>query len=160
MNTHPVNRIVSGGQTGIDQLGLEVGRCLGITTGGIAPKGYITENGPDLRLRDYGLREHPLATYPPRTRANVKQSDGTVLLGVLAGGTKLTLTVCVEEGKPYCVNPTADQLRQWLVTNQISVLNVAGSRGSKLSDEKKEHYRQVLLGALNQLPILAADLPG
>ena len=70
-----LERIISGGYTGIDQLGLEVVHALGIPTGGIAPKGYLTENGPNLLLRDrYGLTEHASAKYPPR--ANVEQSAG------------------------------------------------------------------------------------
>ncbi len=142
-------RVISGGQTGIDQLGLEVARSLGIPTGGLAPKGYLTEIGPDERLRDtYGLTEHTSASYPPRTRANVEQSDGTVILGNITGGTKLTLDICEKEGKPYLVNPAADKLRAWLVADQVRVLNVAGSRGSNLLAEQVDEYRRILIGAL------------
>lgn len=70
-----LHQIISGGQTGVDQLGLEVAKQLGIPTGGVAPKGYLTETGPDLTLRDhYGLREHESAHYSPRTRANISQT--------------------------------------------------------------------------------------
>lgn len=145
-----LQRIISGGQTGIDQLGLEVARSLGIPTGGIAPKGYLTENGPDDRLRDvYGVTEHPSASYPPRTRANVQQSDGTVLLGLISGGTKLTLDICEKEGKPCLVNPTAEAFRTWLMDHKIKVLNVAGSWGSNLSTEQIEEYRKLLIGVLS-----------
>ncbi|CAN5263474.1 putative molybdenum carrier protein [soil metagenome] len=148
MSPYQPERIISGGQTGIDQLGLEVARSLGIPTGGLAPNGYLTENGPDDRLRDYGLTEHASASFPPRTRANVQQSDGTVIFGNVMGGTKLTLDTCIRAGKPYLVNPTAEQLRAWLLDKQIRVLNVAGSRGSDLSAEQLAHYRQVLRDAL------------
>lgn len=54
-----LTKIISGGQTGADEGGLEGARLLGIPTGGTAPKGYRTENGPNLTLRDtYGLVEH------------------------------------------------------------------------------------------------------
>ncbi|SFF23216.1 YpsA SLOG family protein [Spirosoma endophyticum] len=43
MSTHQPERIISGGQTGIDQLGLEVARSLGIPTGGLAPRMLIVE---------------------------------------------------------------------------------------------------------------------
>ncbi|GAB4019793.1 YpsA SLOG family protein [Spirosoma koreense] len=99
MNSFPLLRIISRGQTGIDQLGLEVARSLDIPTGGVAPKGYLTENGPDERLREYGLTEHTSAQYPPRTRANVRQSDGTVIFGQLTDGTKLALDTCIRENK-------------------------------------------------------------
>ncbi|GAB3794705.1 hypothetical protein GCM10028819_09270 [Spirosoma humi] len=142
-----LQRVISGGQTGIDQLGLEVARSLGIPTGGMAPKGYLTENGPDERLRDvYNLTEHPSASYPPRT--NVQQSDGTVLLGLIAGGTKLTLDSCEKEGKPYLVNPTAEAFRTWLIDYKIKVLNVAGSRGSNLNHGQLQTYRKLLYDVL------------
>ncbi|MBD2704610.1 hypothetical protein IC229_28485 [Spirosoma sp. BT702] len=101
MPQYQLQRIISGGQTGSDQLGMEVAQSLGIPTDGIAPKGYLTEAGPDERLRDYGLTEHSSAKYPPRTRANVVQSDGTLIFGNVTGGTKLTLNTCINEGKPY-----------------------------------------------------------
>jgi len=149
MKSYYVNKVVSGGQTGIDRMGLEVARVLGIQTRGIAPKGYLTENGPDESLRDFGLTEHTSSKYPPRTKANVIQSDGTVLFGnVTVGGTKLTLDICLREGKPYIANPTAGELRLWLIDNQIAVLNVAGNRASQLTETQLDTYRQVLMEAL------------
>ena len=47
-----IKKIISGGQTGADQIGLEVALSLGIPTGGTAPKGFITETGPNYKLRD------------------------------------------------------------------------------------------------------------
>ncbi len=149
MENPSIERIISGGQTGIDQLGLEVARSLGIPTGGLAPKGYLTEHGPDERLRNHGLTEHTSTKYPPRTRANVREADGTVIFGALTGGTKLTLDTCIREGKLYLVNPDADWLRTWLMEHQIQILNVAGSRGSGLTLEQLDHYRQVLIDALS-----------
>lgn len=129
-----LERIISGGQTSIDQLGLEVARSLGIPTGGVTPKGYLTEAGPNSSLRDwYGLTEHESANYPPRTRSNVQQADGTLVLGQLTGGTKLTVDACLEAGKPYLINPAADEVRAWLNEHRIKILNVAGNRGSTLS---------------------------
>ena len=56
MPFYQLERVISGGQTGIDQLGLEVARSLGTPTGGVAPKGYLTESGPNSSLREwYGL---------------------------------------------------------------------------------------------------------
>lgn len=151
MKLHQLERIISGGQTGIDQMALEVARSLGIPTGGIAPKGYLTEDGPNEQLQDYGLTEHSSTRYAARTRANVKQSDGTVLFGKMTGGTKLTLITCIKELKPYLINPMAEELRAWLVDNQIKVLNVAGNRGSSLTAEQLEEYRQVLEQGLSCL---------
>lgn len=158
-----LQRVISGGQTGIDQLGLEVARSLGIPTGGIAPKGYLTENGSDERLRDvYGLTEHSSIRYPPRTRANVEMSDGTVLLGMITGGTKLTLDLCEKEAKPYLMNPTAEAFRTWLIDHKIKVLNVAGSRGSNLDHDRLQTCRKLLYDVLltdQRLSVLFSQTP-
>lgn len=148
MNCYRLERLVSGGQTGVDQLGLEVAWSLGIPTGGVAPKGYLTESGPDERLREYDLTENTSVKYAPRTHSNVSQSDGTLLLGEMTGGTRLTLDLCQRENKPHIVNPTADELRQWLFEYRIKVLNVAGNRGSKLTTEQREHFRRMLVEAV------------
>jgi len=139
-----VEQVISGGQTGVDQMALEVARSLGIPTGGMAPKGYLTEDGPNEQLRDYGLVEHPSVRYAARTRANVQQSDGTVLFGDMTGGTKLTLTTCLKEKKLHLINPTAAELSIWLTAHQIRILNVAGNRGSSLTVEQSKGYRRVL----------------
>lgn len=44
-HTVPTTKIISGGQTGIDRLGLEVGKELGLETGGTTTPGYYTEIG-------------------------------------------------------------------------------------------------------------------
>ncbi|RYC70062.1 YpsA SLOG family protein [Spirosoma sordidisoli] len=149
MRVVKIQRIISGGQTGIDQLGLEVAKSLSIPTGGVAPKGFLTEDGPNTQLRDvYGLADHISADYPPRTKSNVQQSDGTVVFGELTGGTKLTVDACQKAGKPHIINPTADALRVWLIEHQIKVLNVAGNRGSSLQVEQLQQYRKILYDVL------------
>lgn len=50
-HTVPTTKIISGGQTGIDRLGLEVGKELGLETGGTTTPGYYTENGRDESLQ-------------------------------------------------------------------------------------------------------------
>lgn len=42
----PLRWIISGGQTGADQGGLDAGKALGLKTGGLMPKGWRTEAGP------------------------------------------------------------------------------------------------------------------
>lgn len=96
-----LERVISGGQTGVDQLGLAVALALGFSTGGVAPKGFLTEYGPDERLRGFGLIENATADHPARALANVTESDGTVIFGAAWGGTLLTLLACHDAGKPH-----------------------------------------------------------
>jgi hypothetical protein len=123
-------KIISGGQTGADIGGLVGARRVGIETGGTATKGYRTDAGPQPAvLRAFGLVEHRLSAYPPRTACNVRDSDATVLFGNLdSPGCTLTLEFCERYGKPHLDNPSAHELRRWVTVNQIAVLNVAGNR--------------------------------
>ncbi len=70
-------------------------------------------------------------TTPPRTdtRKNVADSDGTLWMGnVTSRGALLTLSTCHKTDKPHIVNPTAPELRAWLLSTEIATLNVAGNR--------------------------------
>ena len=126
-----VYKIVSGCQTGADRAGLEVGRRLEhLDTGGWCTKGNRTDEGPRPDLIDYyGLDEHSSSAYPPRTEKNVRDSNGTVLCGNMTSpGCSLTIALCKAYKRPYICNPTADELRAWLVEHAIEILNVAGNR--------------------------------
>ena len=57
-----IKKIISGGQTGADQAGLDVAIELGIPHGGWIPKGRKTENGT-LPVK-YKLTEMNSASYP------------------------------------------------------------------------------------------------
>jgi len=145
-----VIKIISGGQQGADVGGLLAAKELNILTGGTAPKGYRTEVGSNFDLRDiFNLSEHSSDKYPPRTAANVKNSDGTVLFGNMnSPGSKMTIKFCRQMNKPYIINPSINQLRQWINLNNIQIMNVAGNRESTnqgIQDRVKNH----LIRALN-----------
>ena len=85
------------------------------------------------RLREAGDRE-----YATRTRLNIQDTDGTLILhrGKLEGGTKYTAEIAGQMRKPLLLvnieHPvTADVLKDWLERNHISTLNIAGPRESK-----------------------------
>ena len=86
-----VEKIVSGGQTGVDRAALDVALKVGIPCGGWCPKGRKAEDGaiPDR----YPLTETSSASYPVRTEKNVNDSDGTLILkvGPVTGGTARTV---------------------------------------------------------------------
>jgi Circularly permutated YpsA SLOG family len=143
-----LSKVISGGQTGIDRMSLEVARELGLPTGGSAPKDFLTEDGPDPSLQDFGLVALSNKVYKTRTLKNVIDGDGTVIYGDLTGGTRLTAEFCEQENKPYIVNPTSDDLAAFVRKNGIQVLNAAGNRGSKLAPERLRGYRELFRQAL------------
>ena len=128
-----LTKIISGGQTGADQGGLDAGRALNIPTGGTAPLGWKTERGSaEELLKGYGLVEAGVPGYPFRTRMNILNSDATVIYGFThEPGTLLTLRLCRSLGKPFLLNPTVNQLSAAVRGLPIKVLNVAGNRESK-----------------------------
>lgn len=126
--------IMSGGQTGADQGGLEAAAMLGIPTGGFAPKGFKTESGSASWLNElYGLIELDSDDYPPRTAKNVEYSDGTAIFGRRSRGSNLTEELCRKAGKP-CLWISFDEspkiLTDWLKLHKIKILNIGGNRES------------------------------
>lgn len=155
----PVTKIISGAQTGIDRLGLEVGKELGIETGGTTTPGYYTENGIDLSIKDFGVVEispelqqgkRGKEFYLPRTEQNVINSDGTAYFATNddSAGRYATERFAKNHNKPFILNPNGEQLRQWLIDNNIQILNVAGNRGSKVTEEFYSEVRNTLKQAL------------
>jgi len=100
-----IKKIISGGQTGADQGGLEAAWELGLLTGGTAPYNFMTEIGPEFdKLKKFGLSPGPYdpRTYPKRTELNVKNSDGTLIFGnTNSPGSKLTISLCQKLNKPH-----------------------------------------------------------
>lgn len=154
-HTVPTTKIISGGQTGIDRLGLEVGKELGLETGGTTTPGYYTENGRDESLKDFGVTEispelqagrKGREFYLPRTEQNVLNSDGTVYFSTDedSAGRIATQRFAKQHNKPFLLNPTSQELAQWLVDNNIDTLNVAGNRGSKVSPEFDSQVRDTI----------------
>jgi hypothetical protein len=136
-----IARLVSGGQSGVDRATLDAALELGVPCGGWCPRGHKAEDG---RIDDrYPLTETPSAQYSQRTRWNIRDSDGTLILswGDLTGGTLLTADECRKVGKPHLVLDLADEegmpeaiaaARAWVAANVADkVLNVAGPRASR-----------------------------
>ena len=134
-----IEKIISGGQTGADQAALDDAIKLGIPHGGWIPKGRLTENGP---LSDkYNLIEMPTESYRERTKKNIRESDGTLILsrGRLTGGSEYTEKWAVKYDKPMIhidlsIITSFDAtvlINDWIVDYDIKVMNVAGPRASK-----------------------------
>ncbi len=134
-----LKKIISGGQTGADVAGLDAAIKHGIPHGGAIPKGRLTENG--VLPEKYNLQEMNSKSYPKRTEKNVFDSDGTVIFthGKLTGGSLLTRKKALQHGKPVmhldmgkvAVVKGIELLKTFIHENEIEILNVAGSRGSK-----------------------------
>src|SRR3954447_2041138 len=131
-----VDRVISGGQSGVDQAALRAARAAGIPTGGTAPRLFLAEvEQPSLDgvtrwwkpepcpwlATEFGLDECPepatippdpiyrvawerwvRTAWPPRMRANARDSAGTCWLGGTgSSGYRATARACEEAGKPF-----------------------------------------------------------
>lgn len=131
-----IEKIVSGGQTGVDRAALDVALELRLPCGGWCPKGRRAEDGP-IPLR-YPLAETPSEEYAQRTEWNIRDADGTLVLtrGRPSEGTGYTVQVARRLKKPVLIVdlshvPQETAVREWTVRLGIRVLNVAGPRESK-----------------------------
>src|SRR5262249_10875580 len=153
-----IARLVSGGQSGVDQAALDAALELGVPCGGWCPRGRKAEDGP---IPDrYPLVETPSRKYSQRTRWNIRDSDATLILAwsELTGGTLLTANQCRRTGTPYVENALASgantanprhAARDWIKRKLAGgVLNVAGPRASEDAGvyDRAREFVQALLG--------------
>lgn len=130
-----IEKVVSGGQTGVDRAALSVAIAMEIEHGGWCPKGRRAEDGKIPS--EFDLSETPSRDYSVRTQWNVRDSDGTLVLydREISGGTKLTCALAQQLDKPLLAldlsgNVGVEQAIQWIEEFQIKILNIAGPRES------------------------------
>ena len=131
-------KIVSGGQTGVDRAALDAALRFDVDCGGWCPAGRKAEDG--IIPACYPLTELMGADYRKRTRQNVIDSDGTVIIyfDSLSGGTEQTLLFCLQQKKPYLLidatelsaKRAAQRIEKFVSSNAIKTLNLAGPRAS------------------------------
>ncbi len=131
-------KIISGGQTGADRAALDAAIELNIPHGGWLTRGRKTEDGP--LPNHYQLEELASPAYRERTRKNILESDGTLIVsyGALSGGSALTLAYAIRYDRPFLhldmeqfSSGQAQQLTEkWLAKHRIRCLNIAGPRAS------------------------------
>lgn len=146
MDYQGLSRIISGGQTGVDQGALAAAMDAGVVTGGRVPRGYRTSQGRMPVLSVFGVEEDDSPDYGPRTKHNVLNSDATLIIAtnLESPGTKLTIDLCRHHDKPLHIiqvsekglNDTSytwswdvvDEAYAFLAHKQTRTLNVAGHR--------------------------------
>lgn len=144
-----INKIITGGQTGVDQAALDAAIEAGISYGGKCPKGRIDENGliPGRfsHLEEVtGEFKTEKENYDARTMKNIEESDGTLIIVPsiplpknIQDGTLLTIQEAKKQGKPHLLIDISEPQKinesliiEWIKEHDISCLNVAGPRES------------------------------
>ncbi len=150
--TTTIHMIVSGGQTGVDRAALDVAIEFSIPHGGWCPRGRRAEDG--TIPPEYQLQETDSPKYQVRTQRNVEDSDGTLILyrEGLTGGTELTRKFAMRYDRPYIAidletEQDVTEAHDWLVTENIQKLNVAGPRESTspgIAKQAREFLRKLI----------------
>ncbi|XOV92528.1 MAG: putative molybdenum carrier protein [Bacteroidota bacterium] len=135
-----IEKIISGGQTGVDQAALQAAIDSGIEHGGWCPPGRVCEDG--IIPNRFRLKETPEARSPEapniprslRTEWNIRDAEASLIILPERmppdPGTSWALKMAEKYQKPYfMVDPTTDVLqftKDWIRSNQIRVLGVGG----------------------------------
>jgi hypothetical protein len=133
-----LRKVITGGQSGVDRAALDAALDQGLACGGWCPAGRWAEDGPIAE--HYPLRETPDSAPEIRTRRNVEDADGTLVVvdGSWDEGTRLTESAATALGKPLHVVDLAatapqealSRIAAWIDGEGLGVLNIAGPRES------------------------------
>ncbi len=134
-----IKKIISGGQTGADRAALDTAIKFNINYGGWIPQGRKTEEGP--LSHKYHMDEMPTDSYSERTRQNIMDSQGTIIIsrGPLTGGSLLTQKFAFTLKKPCCHVDLFDLdefaaaivINSFIVDYALDIINIAGPRAGK-----------------------------
>jgi hypothetical protein len=132
-------KIVSGGQTGVDRGVLDACLAYKFSCGGWCPKDRLAEDG--VIDQKYPLTETEDRNNDTRTWKNVQDSDGTSIFSPenLTGGTLLTYQAAHKTNKPVLIispddthlNKIISKIIYWINNYNIHILNAAGPRKSE-----------------------------
>ena len=144
-------KVISGGQTGIDILGVQLAKEYGLPTGGtigMYPNGkYVIEADDAIDRSQFGFTTTDNTYYPYRTSQNVQNSDGTIYFKTDddSRGYQATRREAMKYNKPFLENPASvDDAYKFITDNNIKTLNIAGNRGSKLPSELRLSTEELL----------------
>lgn len=127
-------KIISGGQTGADRAALDAASELRFKTGGFAPKNFLTENGSDYFLQEFGLIDSGKG-YVERTELNVLNSDITIWFGNNdTPGFLATKRACKNHKKEFYDVTDSSSDTIYKIISHFNIVNVAGNRASKNPD--------------------------
>lgn len=98
-----IQKVWSGGCAGVDQAAWRTAKALGIPTGGVMPRDFMTHDGPRPHFAElYGAEEDASPSYAIRTEKNVQIADFTLRVATHwnSPGERCTANAIVKHRKP------------------------------------------------------------
>lgn len=164
---HPL-KILSGGQSGVDQAALRAADRCGVPTGGYAPQGWLAEvlisdeHGP-IRWRTmpcpwlagHGLIECSTPGFPDRTKANVKIAEAIIWLGKIhTKGYSCTHDEALKINTPFLIVYSGltkpSEVAAWILERKARLAMVAGNHES-VSPGIGERAERFIVAVLERL---------
>jgi hypothetical protein len=148
-----LRKVISGGQTGVDQAALRAARDSGLEIGGWCPPGRECEGG--VIPAEFPLKETerersldaPDVPRSQRTEWNVRDSDATLVIGRVQEdlGTSWAIDCATRYRRPLLVCALDDsiaeeKIREWLDANDIRILSVGGPSESSAPGVGEKTY--------------------
>lgn len=149
-----IDKIISGGQSGVDRSALDFAIQHTIPHSGWCPRNRWAEDGQIPAI--YNLTETLEDNPEFRTLKNVISSDASLIIfkGVKDEGSLKTIEFCKQQHKlffefDFSKKVDKKEFNDWLSLNQIRILNIAGPRESNspgIYQETRSILEYLLLG--------------
>ena len=146
-----INKIISGGQPGVEIAALDAAIRLNIPHAGWCYQGRKIDGG--ILDKQYNVKEIDNPSYFQRLENNIVDSEGTIVLtyGQLVMGSKAVRDIAEKNNKPYLnvnlskhpLNHATASIRKWMAKNEVTTVYFTGTKtGAGLSPNV---YDEVIL---------------
>ena len=129
-----IQKIISGGQPGVEQAALDIAIKMGIDYGGWIPTWRKEED--ESIVEKYHLEEMTNTNYARTTEQNILDSDGTLIIsqGDILASSALHRRLAERYEQPWLyidlnriiAFQAAEKITSWITENDIEILNVTG----------------------------------